>query len=444
MDDIDLQEFLKFLSFASISTDPAYRGEVQKCGEWVLEKFTKLGLEAKLHATAGHPIVTARTPPDPKKRTLLIYGHYDVQPVDPLNLWEGPPFEPQQKGGKVFARGATDNKGQIFGHILGVQKALQQGPLPVNVIFLVEGEEECGSGNLTPFVEANQEFLKCDCVLLSDTGMIAPRTPTISYGLRGLCALEVTLRGPTKDLHSGEFGGAVVNPALVLARLLTTLHDSHGKIAVEGFYDQVAPIQPWEKEAWSKLPLNEKELLHTTGAPQLGGEAGFEPLERIWGRPTIEINGLTSGYQGRGTKTVLPSKASAKLTCRLVPNQTPQEILQKVSDHLRKHCPPTVELQIELGDGGLPYLIDPQSPYIVAAVKALKHIFPDRETAFTRSGGSIPVIAELKRILNVDVVMVGWALPDSNIHSPNENFPVENLEYGLRFNREFLKFMSQP
>ncbi len=329
MRDNYLKEYFSFLRFPSVSTDEKFAGKVRECADWVSKKLTTIGLESKVVPTAGHPIVWARNKHRNGRPTVLIYGHYDVQPPDPLELWDSPPFEPVLKNGYVFARGATDNKGQIFSHILGLQETIEKNrDLPVNVDLVIEGEEEVGSQNLGKFLTDNRNALKCDVVLVSDTGMIARKMPTLSYGLRGVAALEIKVTGPKIDLHSGIFGGAVTNPATALARLLATLHDQNGHIAVPGFYDDVVPLQDWERESWRKLPIDpDSEMLQETGAPALFGETGFSTLERIWARPTAEINGMGSGYQGPGTKTVLPSHAMAKLTFRLVPNQNGDAIV---------------------------------------------------------------------------------------------------------------------
>src|ERR1700736_6624740 len=343
-----LDEYFSFLRFPSVSTDAAYAGKVTQCAEWLVEKLKAIGLQAELVPTPGHPVVWARNKHQAGRRTVVIYGHYDVQPPDPLDLWTSPPFEPVLKDGYVFARGATDNKGQIFAHILGVQESIEaNGDLPVNLHFVIEGEEEIGSGNLPPFLKSHQSQLKCDVVMVSDTGMIAPRTPTLSYGLRGVTALEVKVTGPKIDLHSGIYGGAVANPGAALARLVASLHDGNGRVAIPGFYDEVAPLQDWEREAWGKIPINaDEEILKETGVPELFGEAGYTTLERIWARPTAEINGLGGGYQGPGTKTVIPSHTMAKLTFRVVPNQKPDQIVELAKKHLEKNRPPGVTLEM--------------------------------------------------------------------------------------------------
>jgi acetylornithine deacetylase/succinyl-diaminopimelate desuccinylase-like protein len=443
MRDNYLEEFYSFLRFPSVSTDEKYAGKVKDCADWLSKKLTTIGLESKVVPTAGHPVVWARNKHRAGRPTVLIYGHYDVQPPDPLELWDSPPFEPVLKNGYVFARGATDNKGQILSHIIGIQETLQRdGDLPVNVDLVVEGEEEVGSQHLGKFLTDNRDALKCDVVLVSDTGMIAPGTPTLSYGLRGVAALEIKVTGPKMDLHSGIFGGAVANPAAALARLLATLHDQSGHITVEGFYDDVLPLQDWERDSWKKLPLDpDSEMLKETGAPALFGEAEFSTLERIWARPTAEINGIGGGYQGPGTKTVLPSHAMAKLTFRLVPNQQADAIIGLVKKHLQKNLPAGVTLEMTSGHHGPWYLTDPHSKFGKAAQRALKKAF-NKDAALIREGGSIPIVSDFRKILGVETLLIGLALQDCRAHSPNENFPLENFEAGIRMNQAVLQELA--
>ncbi|MEP6778147.1 MAG: M20/M25/M40 family metallo-hydrolase, partial [Chthoniobacterales bacterium] len=367
----------------------------------------------------------------------------DVQPPDPLDLWDSPPFDPVLKNGYVFARGATDNKGQILAHILGIQETIEQhGDLPVNLHLVVEGEEEIGSANLGNFLSQNAKALKCDVAVVSDTGMVARGVPTLSYGLRGVTALEIKLTGAKMDLHSGVFGGAVANPVTALARLLATLHDEKGHVAIAGFYDKVKPLEDWERKAWRELPIDgDEEILKETGAPSLFGEADYSTLERIWGRPTAEINGIGGGYQGMGTKTVIASHAMAKLTFRLVPNQQGDEILALAIRHLEKHLPPGVTMEIRQGHSGPWYLTDPHSAVGKAAQKALRSAF-GKEPALIREGGSIPIVSEFRNILGVETLLMGLALPDCRAHSPNENFPLENLEAGIRLNKAVLEELA--
>ena len=438
-----LDEYFSFLRFPSVSTDASYAGKVKQCAEWVAEKLNSIGLKAEVVPTAGHPVVWGRNEQRKGRRTVLIYGHYDVQPPDPLELWTSPPFEPVLKDGYVFARGATDNKGQIFSHILGVEESIKEnGDLPVNLHFVIEGEEEIGSGNLVPFLKSHQADLKCDVVMVSDTGMIAPKTPTLSYGLRGVVALELKVTGPKVDLHSGIYGGAVMNPAAALARLLASLHEPNGHVAIPGFYDDVVPLQDWEREAWKKIPVDaDEEVLKETGAPELFGEAGYSTLERIWARPTAEIKGLGGGYQGPGTKTVIASHTMAKLTFRLVPNQDGTKIVELAKKHLEKNRPPGVALEMVGGHSGPWYITDPKSKLFDAAQRALRKVF-DRDVALIREGGSIPIVSDFRNILGVETLLMGLALPNCRAHSPNENFPIENMEAGIRMNKAVLQELA--
>jgi acetylornithine deacetylase/succinyl-diaminopimelate desuccinylase-like protein len=439
-----LEDYYSFLRFPSVSTDDDYAEKVTECAHWLVEKLNDIGLETKLCPTPGHPVVWAKNKHQPGRRTVMIYGHYDVQPPDPLDLWDSPPFDPVLKEGYVFARGATDNKGQILSHILGVQEALEQhGDLPVNLHFVIEGEEEIGSGNLGNFLSENKDALRCDVVVVSDTGMVSKGMPTLSYGLRGVTALEVKVTGAKMDLHSGVFGGSVANPITALARLLATLHDDKGHVAIEGFYDKVKPLEDWERKAWRDLPINgDEEILKETGSPALFGEEDYTTLERIWGRPTAEINGIGGGYQGVGTKTVIGSHAMAKLTFRLVPNQEGDEILNLAVRHLEKHLPPGVTMEITRGHSGPWYLTDPHSAVGQAAQRALREAF-GKEPALIREGGSIPIVSQFRTILGVETLLLGLALPDCRAHSPNENFPLENMDAGIRLNKAVLAELAK-
>ncbi|MEP7071856.1 MAG: dipeptidase [Verrucomicrobiota bacterium] len=439
-----LEDFFQFLKFPSVSTDPVYTEKVNECAHWLVEKLTKIGLSARLYPTPGHPVVWAHNEQKPGRRTLLIYGHYDVQPPDPVLLWDSPPFEPVLKDGYVFARGATDNKGQILAHILGVQEQLEaHGELPINLHFIIEGEEEIGSSNLGNFLSQNKEALKCDVVVVSDTGMIARGVPTISYGLRGVAALELEITGPKMDLHSGIYGGAVANPLTAMARLLATLHDADGHVAIPGFYDDVRPLEDWELEMWKKVPLDpDKLILEETGSPELFGEKGHTTLERLWSRPTAEVNGFGGGYQGEGTKTVIGREAMAKLTFRLVPNQDGDKILNLAEEYLQKNCPPGVKLRITRGHAGAWYFTDPHSEFGKAAQRALKEAL-NHEPVLIREGGSIPITSDFRTILGVETLLLGLALPDCRAHSPNENFPLENLDAGIRINKAMCQELAK-
>ncbi len=450
-----LERLLDFLRFPSISTDPNRKEDVARCADWLAAELNVCGLSAEVHPTAGHPIVLARNHHKPGRRTVMIYGHYDVQPVDeparaegeaadPNKHWLTPPFTPTLKDGVLFARGATDNKGQILAHITGIGETLSEmGDLPVNLIVLVEGEEEIGSSHLEEFLSTHREELKCDIIAVSDTGMVAPGVPTFTYGLRGIAAMELHVTGPASDLHSGIYGGAVMNPATAVARILGVLHDEQEKVAIPGFYDGVSELAEWEREAWAKLPLNDAEIQRLTGVPALGGEAGFTPLERIWARPTAEVNGIGGGFQGKGTKTVIPREAFAKLTFRLVPNQVPEHVIARATEYLRAACPPGVRLEITAGHAGEPYLTDPQSADGLAAQRALRRAFPGKEIALIREGGSIPIVNTFKRVLGADTLLLGLALPDCRAHAPNENFPIENFFAGIRLNRVLLEELAQ-
>jgi acetylornithine deacetylase/succinyl-diaminopimelate desuccinylase-like protein len=449
-----LDELFSLLRFPSISTDPERKADVARCAEWIVGQLRAIGLKTMLHPTAGHPIVVARNTHRHDRRTVLLYGHYDVQPVDeparadgespdPNKHWITPPFTPTLRDGVLYGRGTADNKGQFFAHVSGIADTLREhGDLPVNLILLLEGEEEIGSTNLEPFLIAHRDELHCDLIAISDTGMVAPGVPTFTYGLRGVAAMELRVTGAASDLHSGIYGGAVANPATALARLIATLHDAEGRVAVPGFYDRVAPMAGWEREAWSRLPLTDDALQEITGAPELVGEPGFTALERVWARPTVEVNGIGGGFQGVGSKTVIPREAFAKLTCRLVPNQQPDEVLPKVRAHLEAHCPRGVRLAVHQGHGGEPYLTDPNSPGGLAAQRALRRAFPDREVALIREGGSIPIVTTFKRVLGVETLLLGLALPDCRAHAPNENFPVANFEAGIRMNRALLEELA--
>lgn len=438
----DLDLLCEFLRFPSVSTKPAHNADLRSCAEWLNALLQFGGFSSEVAETGGHPAVLARSPAAPGKPTVLIYGHYDVQPADPVHLWTSPPFEPALRNQRVFARGATDNKGQILAHLLGAIHLLrEEGALPVNLIFLIEGEEEVGSTNLDDFVRARRSDLRCDIIAISDTGMIAEGYPTLTQSLRGIAAMEVIVRGPATDLHSGIFGGAVMNPATALVKILASLHDEHGRIAVPGFYDDVVKLDAAEREALATLPVSESDYQRETGVRLLAGEQGFSTVERIGIRPTAEINGLTSGYQGEGTKTVLPSTASAKLTFRLVPNQKPDRALNLVEIHLQNVLPPGVELEIIRGHGGLPYALDLKSPWCGAARRALEETF-GRKPALMREGGSIPIVQTFRDLLGCDTLLLGLAAPDCKAHAPDENLPLENFAAGIRLHQNLLRELA--
>jgi acetylornithine deacetylase/succinyl-diaminopimelate desuccinylase-like protein len=439
-----LEDLFSFLRFPSVSTDSFHTNDVRNCANWLVKKLSEMGLSVELHETARHPVVVAKNQHITGRKTVLIYGHYDVQPVDPLELWHSKPFKPEIREGKIWARGATDNKGQMLAHVLGVEKTLRdQGELPINLIFLFEGEEEIGSPNLAAFLKLHKEQLRCNVIAVSDTGMVAAGVPTMGYGLRGIACAEVTLRGPKSDLHSGIYGGAVANPATAIARLIASLHDVNGKILVDGFYDDVRPLESWERDMWKKIPgVSDQDFLGVTGSPIVFGEQGYSSAERVWARPTAEVNGIGGGYQGEGSKTVLPANAMAKFSFRLVPDQDPIDILKKVKRHFEKNCPIGVTCEIEIGHDGKPYLSDPHSADGNAAQRALTKAF-GKEPVLIREGGSIPIIQTFRDTLKADTLLLGLALPDCQIHAPNENFPVANFEAGILLNGFLLEELSK-
>jgi len=433
-----LESFFEFLRIPSISADPARADSMNDCAEWLRAHFVSMGLAAAVHPMPGPPVVVARSAGSAAKKTVLIYGHYDVQPVDPLTLWRNDPFEPVVENGLILARGATDNKGQTFAHLAGTEAWLRErGELPVNLIYLLEGEEEIGSPNLGAFLAAHRDELKCDAVMISDTSMVGPGFPAITCGLRGIACLEITVRGPKMDLHSGMFGGVIANPAQELANLLAQLHAPDGSVAIPGFYDDVLPVAENERAAWRDLPYGERELLAAAGAPALAGEAGYGPLERIWIRPTAEINGLTSGYQGAGSKTIVPGFASAKLSFRLVPGQEPERIGELVREFFESRAPRSVTVEVSYDHGGNPCYLNPHTEFGRAAQAALAEVF-GRPPALVREGLSIPIVNLFQRVLGRDALLIGLGMPDCRSHAPNESFPVEQLEKGIAFHQAFL------
>ena len=422
-----------YIRFPSVSAQTEKHGaDMKACAEWLRAHCRAIGLDAELHPTAGNPILVARTPRRKRRKHFLVYGHYDVQPPEPFELWKTPPFEPRIEGRSLFARGATDNKGQNLAHFKAVEAYLHTGTeLPCDITFVIEGEEEVGSNNLAAFLRQQRAALNCDAVVISDTGMPSKETPALTYALRGITALEIKLTGPTRDLHSGIFGGSVENPAMALCRLLAQIHDRNGRIAIPGFYEDVAPLSKYEREQFKRLPFNAEQYRKLLGVPALFGEKGFTHHEQRSARPTFEINGLTSGYQGEGSKTIIPAWASAKITMRLVPNQKPEKIQKLVQAYLRKICPPTVKMGLKSGHGGDPYIVSPTSPMAQAALRALKKGF-GAEPIVMREGGSIPIVNDFKKILDVDTLLLGLALPDDNAHSPNEKFDLDNFASGMR------------
>ncbi|MEH7391876.1 dipeptidase [Bacillus sp. JJ1474] len=430
--EIHLKELFEFLAIPSISALPDHKDDVQRAAQWTADALAKIGVEnVKIYETKGHPVVYGDWLKAEGKPTVLIYGHYDVQPVDPLHLWVTSPFEADIRDEKIFARGASDDKGQVFMHLKAIEAILQTtGTLPVNFKFCIEGEEEIGSPNLPAFVEENKELLSADVIVISDTGMIDKGKPTICYGLRGLCGLQIDVKGAKGDLHSGLYGGAVQNPIHALVQLVNTFHDIDGKITVDGFYDQVQPLTEDEKQAYDALEMSDESFKQQAGVTELFGEKGYTTLERLWVRPTLEVNGIYGGFQGEGIKTVIPSEATAKITCRLVPNQDPDEIVNLLKQHIEKNKPKGVEVNISLFDKGSPYVTPFDHPAIQAAGRAYEKVY-GVPTSYTRGGGSIPIVAAFDQILKLPVVLMGFGLPDENFHAPNEHFHLENFDKGL-------------
>lgn len=427
-----IEELKEFLRIPSISTLEEHKSDMQRCAEFVAGKLQDAGLNnVKIYPTDGHPIVYGEWLNAPGKPTVLIYGHYDVQPVDPIELWDSPPFEPVIKDGKIYARGATDDKGQVYMHVKSVEAILKTvGSLPVNVKFIIEGEEEIGSAHLADFIEKNKKLLACDSVLISDTSLYAPGVPTLTYGLRGLCYLEVEVVGPNRDLHSGTFGGAVANPINILAKMIASLHDKNGKINIPGFYDDVVPLTKMERENFKRLKFSEKQFAKELGVAELLGEKGYSSLERTWARPTLDCNGIFGGFTGQGAKTVIPSKATAKISMRLVPNQNPKKISALVTKHLKKIAPKSVKISVKDLHGANAVAAPLDAPSTLAAAKAMEKAF-GKKTVFIREGGSIPIVATFKQLLNAPSVLMGLGLNTENLHSPNEHFNLNHFKLGI-------------
>ena len=430
--DRHLEELKEFLRIPSVSTDPGCKQDVARCAEWVAGQMRGIGLgRVEIFPTSGHPIVYGEWLGAKGKPTILVYGHYDVQPVDPLNLWQSGPFEPTIRDGEIYARGAADDKGQVLIHLKAVEAHLKAtGTLPVNLKFLIEGEEEVGSEDLDPFIQKQRDMLRSDAAVISDTSMFDRDLPTITYGLRGLVYFQVDLEGSNTDLHSGSFGGALANPAMVLAKLLAAMKDERGRVTIPGFYDDVRPLAEEERRAYRALPFDEPRYVKDLGAPALAGEEGYSTLERVWARPTFEVNGLISGFTGEGAKTVLPAAASAKVSMRLVADQDPDRIAALFEKQVRAICPPTVRLKVTRMHGGKPCLVPMDHPAVQAAARALEKGF-GKKPVFIREGGSIPVVATFSEVLKVPTVLVGFGLPDENAHAPNEKLDLSNFRRGI-------------
>lgn len=424
----DVEALVDLLRIPSVSAQSEHAGDVARAAEWLKEYLSRIGMRnARVLPTRGHPIVYAEWIDDPAKPTALIYGHYDVQPVDPLPLWQAPPFEPTERGGRLFARGASDDKGQVMVHLAAIGAWLAaRGSLPVNLRVLIEGEEEVGSPSLEPFLTAHPELIEADFIVISDTGMFARGLPTLCTGLRGIAVAEVHVTTATTDLHSGLYGGAAPNAAQVLCELVAACKAPGGRIAIPGFYDRVIEPTAAEREAYAALPFDEERLRQALGLEGFAGEAGYTPYERATVRPTFEINGMWSGFTGEGSKTVIPREAHAKITCRLVPDQDPAEILELLAAHLRRICPPYAKVNVELGPGARPWKASIDHPATAAAIRALEETF-GQKVALAPTGGSIPIVETLDRLTGAPMVLMGFADPDCNAHAPNEFFSLETF-----------------
>jgi len=438
-----LEELLELLRIPSVSADSKYKDDVKRCAEAVKESMLDAGADkAEVMATPGHPIVFGEKIVDPKLPTVLVYGHYDVQPADPLNLWTSGPFEPVIKDGKIYARGACDDKGQMFMHIKALEVMAKTNTLPCNVKIMIEGEEEVGSSNLGKFLEDNKEKLKADIVLVSDTSMISMEHPSIESGLRGLAYMEVEVTGPNRDLHSGVYGGAVANPITILAEMIASLHDENNHITIPGFYDKVVDLTDAERKALNSAPFNLDEYKKELGVKEVWGEKGYTTLERTGVRPTVEPNGIWGGYTGEGAKTVLPSKANAKISMRLVPNQSSDEIAALFTKHFESIAPSYVTVKVTAHHGGEPVVTPTDSPAYKAAAKAIKTTF-GKDPIPTRGGGSIPIVALFEKTLGLKTVLLGFGLDNDNIHSPNEKYDVFNYYKGIETIPYFHQYFAE-
>jgi len=425
-------ELFDFLRIPSVSTERRYASDVARCAEWLAGAMREAGLDdVEVIPTDGNPFVVGEKIVDPEAPTLLVYGHYDVQPVDPEELWDTPPFEPSVRNGRVYARGTNDDKGQVYMHIKALETRVKgTAGLPVNVKLCIEGEEEIGSMHLEAFLRSHADRLACDAVIISDTGMLGVGIPSITTGLRGITYMEVTVDGPAGDLHSGSYGGAVVNPAFALAGMIAQLKDAQGRVTIPGFYDRVRPMSERERADVADLPFTDEEFIEETGAPALGGEEGYSTLERLWYRPALDVNGMISGFTGEGSKTVLPATARAKISMRLVADQDPEEIADLFTRHFRALAPEGVTVRVAALHGGRPWAGNPDSPLFEAAAGALQESF-GRPPVYIREGGSIPIVPLFEEVLRGPVLLLGFAPPGGNAHAPNEWMDLETYHLGI-------------
>ena len=433
------QDLFEWLRIASIGTDSAYDEETRKAATWLADKFRALELKTELIETCGQPIVYAESPPIDGAPTVLVYGHYDVQPPDPVELWDSPPFEPTVRDGKVYARGATDDKGQMITHLFSVEAWRNTvGDLPVQVKFLIEGEEESGGAGIDEFLQGKYdngvpvaEKIAADIAVISDCSQYAPGQPAITYGLRGICYFQLNLQGPNRDLHSGGFGGTISNPANALGKMLAALMDDNGRVQIPGFYDDILPMTEREREQFAALDFCDNAYSEELGVNELTGESGFSTLERRWARPTFDINGMWSGYQGEGAKTVLPAYAGAKFSFRIVPHQDPEKIRQGLEARLREVCPPGIEMELVDMHGAPGFVLSLDSPFMEAAAQAIEKGF-EKRPVFVRSGGSIPIVNQFTSMLGINTLLLGWGQDDDDPHSPNEKFTLADFHRGIK------------
>jgi acetylornithine deacetylase/succinyl-diaminopimelate desuccinylase-like protein len=431
--DQNLEELKEFLRIPSVSTKSDHRKDIERAAQWVADKLRAAGMQkVEIHPTKLHPIVYAESEPQPGKPTILVYGHYDVQPADPLNLWTTPAFEPAVRNGNLYGRGTADDKGQVHIHLKALEAMFKsEHKIPLNVKVVVEGEEEVGSVSLWDFVAKNRQRLKPDALIVSDTSMLAKGVPSITYGLRGMNYYELELVGPAQDLHSGVFGGAAPNPITILSEMIAKLHDKNFRVTVPGFYDDVVEISKQERKALNSLPWKEKEFRKTVGAPDLCGEKGYTIVERTWVRPTLELNGIWGGYMDEGSKTVIPSVVHAKLSTRLVPDQDPQKIAKLLERHVRKLLPKTVKCNFQVLSMGKPWVAPYKHPIFRTAIQALEQGF-GKKAVFIREGGSIPLVTQIHDMFKVPCVLLGFGLPDENAHAPDEHISLENYYGGIK------------
>ena len=428
----NLNDLFKLISFPTVSAKSEHKPDMKTCADWLKDHLDGIGFKAKVYPTGGHPLVYAEYIVNDKLPTVLYYGHYDVQPPEPLELWKTGPFQPEIRDGYIYARGATDDKGQTWCQIKGLEAVIKStGTLPINVKFLIEGEEEIHSANLPQWLKKNKKMLKADIAVVSDTAQFSKTLPAVTFGLRGIASCEVFVYGPNRDIHSGSYGGAVANPVNILCQMVGKLHDKNNKIAIPGFYQNVKKIDAWEKKQFKKLPYNEAAYKKDLKVNALHGEKGFTTYERTWVRPTLDVNGIKGGYQGEGAKTIIPSMASCKITMRLVPNMTAKEACDKLEKYLLQVAPKSVQVKVDKHGGASAVEVPTDGPWLDAAGRAIKKGF-GKDPVFMKEGGSIPIVGDFKTILGVDTLLIGFGQQDDNIHSPNERFRIKDFERGCK------------